>query len=262
MGARLRLFGTKHKKMLIALGLFIVVRLLLFQLCSSYDPLNPEVVRSKERADAAKQYILSFGRAAPVFLIMLQVVQVIVFPIPGQAPGFAGGYVFGWQWGVTYTMLGLTVGSWLVFVLSRTLGRRFVEKVNGAEALKDFAALFVPQASTSGRLYEKAKEGVSAHGLLTFFLIMLLPALPDALVCYIAGLTRIPIWQLMIATIVGRFPGMLFLSMVGAGFSKAESNVVFLVCIALTVGCTGLYVWKKPHIDARMKKVVFRPSAQ
>jgi uncharacterized membrane protein YdjX (TVP38/TMEM64 family) len=257
-GVRLRFFSKKHKKIFIALGISIGVWILLSRIGASYEPLDPKVLFSKESADAAKQYILSFDWAAPIVFLLLQVLQVIFAPVPGQASGFAGGYVFGWQWGVTYTMIGLTLGSLIVFILSRKFGRRFVEKLNGPEALKDFEELFLPSESKTGRLYEKSKQGVGSHGLLTYFMIMLLPALPDDLVCFIVGLTAIPIWQLTIATIVGRFPGMLVLSLVGDGFSKAESNAVLLVFIAVTVVCTALYFWKRQQIEAMMKRVALR----
>ena len=269
-GSRVALLYGWHKKLFNAFFVVIGLWILLTWLGSL-----SELFKS---ADVAKQYILSFGAAAPLFFIGLQVLQVIVAPIPGQAAGFAGGYVFGWKWGIVYTMIGLTLGSFIVFVLSRRLGRGFVDKLNGAEAVRDFEELFLPSKNQlddppqeskedvgarrpKGRFkwlfretYDKSKETVSSHGLLTFFLIMLLPGLPDDLVCFVGGLTRIPIWQLVLATIVGRFPGMLVLSLVGDGFSKAQSNKFLFIFMAFTVLLTALYLWKRQGIEERMKK--------
>jgi len=107
-----------------------------------------------------------------------------------------------------------------------------------------------------------SKSGVGSHGLLTFFIIMLLPGLPDDLVCFIGGLTGIPIWKLMIATIAGRFPGMLVLSMVGDGFSKAQSNTVFIIFIAITLVLTVIYYWKHWQIEGCMRKAAGLPRTK
>jgi len=254
-GSRLKELYKRHRVLFNVILAVIAVYILLTVIGGFYRPFSPKVLLSKDSADAAKQYILDFGAVAPLVFIGLQIVQVIVAPIPGQATGFIGGYVWGWQWGVVYTMIGLTLGSWLVFALSRRYGRGFVEKLNGPEAMKDFEALFLQKQDPTTGIYGKSKEAVRSHGLLTFFIIMLLPALPDDLVCFIAGLSRIPIWQLLIATIAGRFPGMLVLSMVGHGFSKAQSNMVLLVFIAVTVVLTVLYFWKQQKIEALMKRM-------
>jgi uncharacterized membrane protein YdjX (TVP38/TMEM64 family) len=251
-GSRVSLFYKKYKKLFFVIFVAIIVWALLGLVGSFYEPFNPKVLFSKETADAAKQYILGFGSAAPIVFLSLQVLQVLVAPIPGQATGFAGGYVFGWEWGTIYTMTGLTIGSFIVFILSRKLGRGFVEKFNGPEAMKEFEGLFLSSEGKVGEAYQKSK----ASGVATFFLIMLLPALPDDLVCFIGGLTRIPIWQLMIATFLGRFPGMLVLSLVGDGFSQARSNTALYSFIGVTVALTLIYIWKKQQIEGLMKRSV------
>jgi uncharacterized membrane protein YdjX (TVP38/TMEM64 family) len=261
--SRLGVVYKKHRKLCNVIFVLIGLWVLLTWVGSFYRPFSPKVLLSKQNADAAKEYILDFGVAAPAVFMGLQVVQVVVAPIPGQATGFAGGYVFGWERGIIYTMIGLTLGSFLVFVLSRKFGRGFVEKLNGPEAMKDFEGLFLKEQSPSGGIYGKSKQAVRSHGLLTFFIIMLLPGLPDDLVCFIGGLTKIPIWQLMLATIAGRFPGMLVLSMVGDGVSQARSNKIFLIFIGITLILTVLYFWKQQQIEALMKRMAgVKPQAE
>jgi uncharacterized membrane protein YdjX (TVP38/TMEM64 family) len=65
----------------------------------------------KEHADAIKGFVLALGFGAPLVFIVLQVLQVVIVPIPGQVIGFVAGYVFGWKLGVIYTMIGLICGS-------------------------------------------------------------------------------------------------------------------------------------------------------
>src|SRR5512137_1281552 len=54
-----------------------------------------------------KRLILSYGAYSPLAYILLQVLQVIVAPIPGGAIEFLGGYLFGVNAGFVYSMVGL-----------------------------------------------------------------------------------------------------------------------------------------------------------
>jgi len=55
----------------------------------------------------------AWGVWAPLVFIGIQALQVVVAPIPGEVTGFLGGFVFG-QWiGLAYSMVGLSLGSFL-----------------------------------------------------------------------------------------------------------------------------------------------------
>jgi uncharacterized membrane protein YdjX (TVP38/TMEM64 family) len=232
----------KYKKFVIALVILITLIVLVTLFSTRLDAFHPK---------RAKEFVLGFGTLAPVVFIILQIAQVIFAPIPGQATGLAGGFVFGWELGVAYTTLGLAIGTFIVLALSRKFGRSFVEKFNAPEAIAEFEKLLIPPDSKASKGVSKIKQ----HGLLTFFLIMLLPALPDDLVCFVAGLSKIPIWKLLIAAIVGRFPGMLVLSLVGDGFSTGEANLFNFIFIGFWVIVTLIYFWKKKQIESWLLKL-------
>ena len=75
-----------------------------------------------------KKVISSFGPYAPLAYILLQIIQVVVAPIPGGAIEFLGGYLFGVSAGMVYSMIGLILGSWLAFSLARIFEKIAVEK--------------------------------------------------------------------------------------------------------------------------------------
>jgi len=72
--------------------------------------------------------ISSFGASAPPVFMLVQILQVIFAPVPGEATGFIGGYLFGTLPGFIYSSIGLAVGSWLNFVIGRFVGERYVRK--------------------------------------------------------------------------------------------------------------------------------------
>src|SRR4029450_3573325 len=58
-----------------------------------------------------KDKLVEWGPAAPLIFIIIQALQVVVAPVPGEVTGILGGFVFG-QWiGLIYSSIGLTVGS-------------------------------------------------------------------------------------------------------------------------------------------------------
>ena len=257
-GVRTRNFYRKHNKFVNAIIILLGVYATLAGIGVFYKPLSPESLLRKENTDAVARYVLSYGWAAPIFFIGLQVCQVVIVPIPGQVIGIVAGYIFGWKLGVTYTMVGLALGMVIVFTLSRKLGRSFVEKLNGPEAMRDLEGLFSSSNNNAGSFYQKSAQTLRSNALLTFFLFMLLPGLPDNLACFVSGLTKIPVRLLLMAALVGRFPAALALSLFGDGWSKAENSTTLLVLAGAALLLTVIFLWKREKIETLVRKVAGR----
>ena len=60
--------------------------------------------------------------------MVLQIIQVIAAPFPGELTGVAGGFVYGETIGFILSIVGLSIGSWVAFELASILGRPFVER--------------------------------------------------------------------------------------------------------------------------------------
>lgn len=176
--------------------------------------------------DALSEYIRGYGILAPLALIVLQAVQVVAAPIPGQILAVVAGYLFGAWWGTLYNMIGITIGSTVAFWLSRRYGRSYVETVIDDQALEQFDA---------------ASED---YGRPALFLIFLVPGLPDDVICFAGGLTDIPLWQLVVIAFVGRAPAFFLVNVVGELFST--NDVAWAVALSvLLVAVSGLaYVYR------------------
>jgi hypothetical protein len=110
---------------------------------------------------ALRTFVLGFGSLAPVVFVLLQATQVVVAPVPGQLVGLVGGYLFGPIRGTAFSLLGVALGSTVVFVLSRRYGRPYVERMIVPETVAEF------------------DEFVESAGLPGLFLVFLIPGLPD-----------------------------------------------------------------------------------
>lgn len=158
--------------------------------------------------------VQDLGPLGPLAYIGLQILQTVVAPIPGNVVGAIGGLLFGW-WGILWTTIGATIGATLVFWISRRFGRNLVEKVIKKESLDKFDFVIGKRAS------------------IILFLIFLIPGLPDDIVCYVAGLTDVPIKKLIVIFALGRLPSVVGNNIIGTGLS--EGNIGLVVAL-VTVG--------------------------
>jgi uncharacterized membrane protein YdjX (TVP38/TMEM64 family) len=145
-----------------------------------------------------KRFILSFGAYSPLAYILLQIIQVIVAPIPGGAIEFLGGYLFGVKAGFIYSMIGLMLGSWAAFGLARIFEKIAVEKFVSERTRKKFDYL------------------VEHEGVILSFILFLLPGFPKDALCYILGLTPMHLGIFLIISTIGRIPGTLIATLQGA----------------------------------------------
>jgi uncharacterized membrane protein YdjX (TVP38/TMEM64 family) len=173
--------------------------------------------------DAAtlRAYVRGYGAWAPLVLIALQTLQVVVAPVPGQVLATVAGYLFGPWWGTLYNMIGIGLGSALAFWLSRRYGRGYVERTIHPETLETFDAF------------------VERRGLLALFVLFLIPGLPDDALCFLGGLTPIPLRRLVLVALVGRAPAFFLANVVGdlvATGNLRGAALLFLVVTLLALG--------------------------
>ncbi len=160
------------------------------------------------------------GDASSFVFLLMQIGQVLVAPIPGQLLGLLGGTLFGFWHGLLLTVLGLAIGSAIAMGSSRFLGEAVVRR-------------FVPSP-----ILARFDHLIGANGVWSFFLIFLLPIFPDDAVCFMAGLTRLPLHRLLLVCALGRLPGIAVLTFVGAGGggSATQAYMVLGVTMALAFG--------------------------
>ncbi len=155
-------------------------------------------------ADRARmaEAVRGAGAWGPLLLIGLTIAQVIAAPIPGQAVNFVAGYLYGFWLGSLFSWLGLAAGSMLAMTLARLAGRPLVARLVDRRAL----------ARLDGYACDR--------GLAFFFLVFLLPFLPDDLACFAAGLTPLPLPALFLVALAGRLPGVIFATWLGASAER------------------------------------------
>jgi uncharacterized membrane protein YdjX (TVP38/TMEM64 family) len=195
--------------------------------------------------DQVKSIIKSAGPLAPLLFISIQALQVIFAPIPGEATGFIGGYLFGVPLGLTYSTVGLTLGSLMAFVLGRWLEKRFITRIVSRETMQRFDFLMEHQ------------------GALLAFILFLIPGFPKDYLCFILGLSPMNLRVFLVICTVGRIPGTLMLTLQGAEVYAGHywsTLILFGICL-LMAGLAyyfreTLYIWiRRLELYHRNKKV-------
>lgn len=172
-------------------------------------------------------FIEKFGVIAPIAFILLQIIQVVLFIIPGEVTGFIGGILFGAFWGTIYTTIGVVLGSYFAFLLAKKLGRPFVEKMIGQKYIKKLDSFSETKIT------------------FIFFMIFLLPLFPDDIFCFLAGLTKMKTKIFLIIVSIGRFPGYLVLGILGGGLATSQIKLFVISSIICVILLGIVFLFKK-----------------
>ena len=173
-----------------------------------------------------KDKLVEWGPAAPIIFIVIQSLQVVMAPIPGEVTGILGGFVFGQWMGLIYSTIGLTAGSLMAFALGRWLGDAYVRNLVSEET------------------WNKLGFIVEAEGTILCFIIYLIPGLPKDIVCYLFGLSPMPFWVFAVVSSLGRIPGTLVLSAQGAKTATGHYIEVALLTAAVAALAVPAYYYR------------------
>lgn len=175
-------------------------------------------------ATELRQWIAGFGVWAPLVFIALQALQVVAAPIPGQVVAVVAGYLFGALWGTVYSLTGVMIGSAIAFSVSKRYGRPAVERLIADDLLESFDGL------------------VEQAGLPGLFVFVVIPGLPDDVVCFFAGLTPLRLVPFLLVLLLGRFPAYALATYAGGQFATGELlQATLLLVLFVALSATAYY---------------------
>ena len=215
----------RHQILLIMAILLIGLLVAVF-----HDPLMRAVTRAydllidREKTEA---FINASGPWAPLVFMAVQLLQVILAPIPGEATGFIGGYLFGAMKGFIYSSISLAAGSIINFYIGRFLGRRFIRKVIPVDKL------------------QRMDQLVTHQGALIIMLLFVFPGFPKDYLCLFLGVTVMPLKLFFLMATFGRMPGTLMLSLQGAMLFERMYGIFALILGICALGMFLAYRYRE-----------------
>jgi uncharacterized membrane protein YdjX (TVP38/TMEM64 family) len=206
--------GTSLMQKRSAAKIILSVALVILAVALTYFFLEHNLYKVFISKQKALKFVRSFGEYSVLIFIVLQILQVVVPPIPGDVTGIVGGYLFGSILGTVYSTIGLVLGSCLAFGLARIYGLPFVEKTLKPEKIKKYDHFMTHQ------------------GAMISFVLFLIPGFPKDFLCYIMGLSHMGWWEFILISTIGRLFGTLLLSVIGS-FVRNNQRVPLLVILGI-----------------------------
>ncbi|PYN30673.1 MAG: hypothetical protein DMD98_18720 [Candidatus Rokuibacteriota bacterium] len=191
-----------------------------------------------------REVVETWGVLTPVLFIALQALHVILSPIPGEATGLLGGYLFGERLGFFYSTIGLTLGSLASFGVGRLLGANYVRGL------------------VRQQTWDKLGFVIESEGGILCFIIYLMPGLPKDIASYLFGISPLPFWVFAVASTLGRIPGTWVLSAQGAHTASGNYlHVIVLTAIAVAVALP-LYYYRNRIVAWLARSATSSPTGQ
>ena len=212
----------REKRQALALGCLLVVAVVVCVL------LVPPVVHLISDPQTFQELLERNYVLACVALALVNTVHVFVAIIPGEPLEILAGLLFGTVGGTIVTLVGLTLGELLVFLLVKRFGRRFVHLFVSQEKL-DSLTLFQDQRR---------------RNVITF-LMMFIPGTPKDIWSYVVGLTPMTVGTWMAISIPARIPSIAISVLVGSMAKDGHggaAGLLFLLVIIISALGIGYYL--------------------
>ncbi len=142
----------------------------------------------EERVSRLKLFFDQAGMLAPVLYVICVTIEVVVAPIPGLFLYAPGGLIFGPWTGGALAIIGNVLGAGISCAVAREVGLKWLGRIAGSETM------------------ERLQECLERRGFWLIVLLRLNPVTSNDLLSYAAGFTRIPVYQVMLATGIGMTP--------------------------------------------------------
>jgi len=198
--------------------------------------LLPAFVFSGATSQSVQSLITSFGVFAPIaYIALFALLPVVFFPVAVLA--VAGGLLFGLVYGSLYTLIGAAINCALMFLLSRSVGRRRIQSL--------------VEQRVSSVWQERLKQAGGRKGFFLLVILRLIPAVPYGLINYAFGLSELRFWPYMLASILGIIPGTLvFINLGDKALDINSPSFWFAVVLIVALFVVTLILGRKLFPDS------------
>ena len=221
MGNKVSKLGDKAKKIL---GITSIIVFLLLMLAVFYFIGRP-LVRYIGEPERFRGWVDSHGFMGRLAFVGVLILQVFFAIIPGEPFEIFAGYAFGIIEGTLLCMLGITLGSILVFLFVRHFGVKAVET-------------FFPREKIDSLKFINNSRKLN----ILVFIVFLIPGTPKDLLCYFVGLTRMKLSTWILITTIARIPSIIT-STIGGDALGLQNYVFAIIVFASTFVISGIGIF-------------------
>ena len=208
----------KYKQHIILIAALLIFTYIGYEYYFRYDYIlkNPDIL---------KEVVLSYGNFSVIVFVLMQILQVVAFFIPGEFIQVAGGYIFGGFLGGIISLVGITLGSLMVYVISNNYGKPLVDKLILKKEVKFFR-----------KILEVGSKKI------VIFMFFLIPGIPKDALTYVCGVSNISFRDFFIYSTIGRIPGIFISSYFGEKiFSRDYTSAIIIGVIMSILFVLGIF---------------------
>lgn len=216
-------------KRIIGISLFVVFLALLIWISFAIGSPLINALFGDGSADEFRAIVDQKPFLGRLIFVGIQIMQVFVAFIPGEVVELAAGVVFGVWEGLLLSLLGIVIGSAIIFLLTKTLGLKFISLFVDPKKLNEFSFL---------------KDDAKLDTLV--FIIFFIPGTPKDLLTYFVGLTKMKFHVFILIALVARIPSILTSTWCGNELIEGNyTKSIIIFAVTAVVGLLGLWIYNR-----------------
>lgn len=190
--------------------------------------------------DSFKELIKSYGSLGWLVAFGIQVLQVIVSPIPGEVVELGMGICFGWFWGAVLCLVGSALGSVIIMFIVKKVGIKMVQ-------------LFVSVDKINELRFINSERKLNS----LVFILYVLPGTPKDPLIFFFGLTRIGIIEFTVISTLARIPSVITSTVGGKLFIDGHLiGAVIVIAVTAVISLAGMILYQRILRRIRNRKSI------
>ncbi len=177
-----------------------------------------------EKIDAFVAMIEKTGGWGMLIFFVIQVLQIVILPLPAAICYIPGAMVWGPLVGTLLASAGVILGSFINYFIGKVWGKKAVIWIAGQETTEKYSAYF------------------AKRGKVIFVLMQILPFFPDDILCMVAGLTSMNFAFFAVTIVVVRPLIIAAYCYLGSGTIIPFSGWGIAAWVAIVAVCVALAV--------------------
>lgn len=178
--------------------------------------------------NAARDWILSYGKWSYLFFVSIVFLQVVVAILPGEPFQVAAGLAFGPVVGTLLGFIGTLLGSVTTFMLTRIFGYKIIE------------CFFSERTRNKLDLSGYNRDTIERVVIISF----LIPGTPKDFLAYAVGLTPLPLKRWILITCMTRTAPIAVAAMTGQAINSGNMHMAMVLLVVgnlINLAVYGLY---------------------
>lgn len=219
--------NDKRQK-IVSICVFAVLITLMVVLTIVFWPYISSLSEEENRI-AFKEKLDSFGIGGWFIMVGIQVAQVVIAFLPGEPIEILMGVLYGPWVGMLTTMVGILIGTLIIYFLAKKIGKPFIRLFVSDEDFKKFKFLNNPTKIE-----------------LTTFILFFIPGTPKDVLTYIVPLTPINPKKFFLISVFARIPSIITSTLIGDSLMEGNLTLTIVVfAITAIISVAGIIINNK-----------------